>query len=137
MGQAQYAQFVPPDRHERALRTPGAVRATTVTSGRVLRASVDLGGGTRRNSMHAVVINATITHRDALPTTLTELVPVVSGAPGFVASYWILLGQDQGISILVFDTEDSASLQALATQVAGSDAARIDSVDVGEVTARA
>ena len=87
--------------------------------------------------MHAVVIKATITDRDTLPTTLTELVPVVSGAPGFVAGYWILLGQDQGISILIFDTEDSASLEALATQVAGNDAARIDSVEVGEVRAQA
>ena len=87
--------------------------------------------------MHAVVIKATIADRDALPTTLTELVPIVSGAPGFVAGYWILLGHDQGISILVFDTEDSPSVQALATQVAGSDAAKIDGVDVGEVTAQA
>ena len=87
--------------------------------------------------MHAVVIKATITDRDALPTSLTELVPAVSGTPGFVAGYWIVLGQDQGIVILVFDTEDSASLQALATQVAGSDAATIDSVEVGQVTAQA
>jgi hypothetical protein len=87
--------------------------------------------------MHAIFIRATITDRDALPTSLTELVPAVSGVPGFVAGYWILLGQDRGIAILVFDTEDAASLQALATQVAGSDAATIDSVEVGEVTARA
>lgn len=87
--------------------------------------------------MHAVVIKATITDRDALPTELSDLVPMVSDAPGFVAGYWILLGQHRGISILVFDTEDSASLQALATQVAGTDAATIDSVEVGEVTAQA
>jgi hypothetical protein len=85
--------------------------------------------------MHAVVINATITDRDRLPTSLTDLVPRVAGAPGFVASYWIVLRQNEGISILVFDTEDSASLQALVTQVAGSDAATIDRVEVGEVTA--
>jgi hypothetical protein len=41
------------------------------------------------------------------------------------------------MSVLVFDSEDRASIQALATQVAGSDAARIDSVEVGEVTAQA
>ncbi len=87
--------------------------------------------------MHAVVIKATITNRDALPTELSELVPVVSDAPGFLAGYWILLGGDQGISILVFDSEDRASIQALATQVAGSDAATIDSVEVGEVRAQA
>ena len=87
--------------------------------------------------MHAVVIKATIIDRDALPTELSELVPVVSDAPGFVAGYWIVLGQNQGMSVLVFDSEDRASIQALATQVAGSDAARIDSVEVGEVTAQA
>jgi hypothetical protein len=87
--------------------------------------------------MHAVVIKATITDRDALPTELSDLVPMVSDAPGFVAGYWIVLGQDQGISILVFDSVDKASIQALATQVAGSDAATIDSVEVGEVTAQA
>jgi hypothetical protein len=87
--------------------------------------------------MHAVVIKATITDRDALPTELSDLVPIVSDAPGFVGGYWILLGQNQGLSILVFDTEDRASMQALATQVAGSDAATIDSVEVGEVWAQA
>jgi len=87
--------------------------------------------------MHAVVIKATITDRDALPTELSDLVATVSDAPGFVAGYWILLGQNQGISILVFDTEDRASVQAPASQVAGSDAATIDSVEVGEVRAQA
>ena len=48
---------------------------------------------------HAVVIKATITDRDALPTGLSDLVPIVSDAPGFVAGYWIVLGQNQGISI--------------------------------------
>ena len=87
--------------------------------------------------MHAVVIKATITDRDALPTELSDLVPIVSDAPGFVAGYWILLGQNQGIPILLFDSEDRASIQALETQVAGSDAAKIDSVEVGDVRARA
>ena len=87
--------------------------------------------------MHAVIINAKITDRDARPTALDELVPEVSGAPGFVAGYWVALGQDQAISILVFDSEASASLQALATQVAGRSAATIHSVEVGEVTAHA
>ena len=87
--------------------------------------------------MYAVVIKATITDQDALPTELSDLVPMVSSAPGFVAGYWVLLGQNQGISILLFDAEDRASIQALATTVAGSDAATIDSVEVGEVRAQA
>jgi hypothetical protein len=87
--------------------------------------------------VYAVVIKATITDRNALPPELSDLVPRVSDAPGFVAGYWIVLGQNQGISILVFDSEDRASIQALAAQVAGSAAATIDSVEVGEVTAQA
>ena len=87
--------------------------------------------------MHAVVIRATITDPDAVPAELTELVPAVSGAPGFVTGYWIVYGRNQGIVILVFDTEDKASLEAIATQVAGSEVARIDSVDVGVVAAQA
>jgi hypothetical protein len=110
----------------------GSSGGTTSYSG-----DIEHGLTRKEDAMHAVVIKATITDPDALPTSLTELVPVVAGAPGFVAGYWIHLAGDQGISILVFDTEDSASLQALVTQVAGSDAARIDSVEVGEVTAQA
>jgi hypothetical protein len=91
----------------------------------------------KRTAMPAVVIKATINDRDTLPTTLTELVPVVSGAPGFVGGYWILLGRDQGIASLVFDTEESASLQALATQVAGTEAATTDRLEAGEVRAQA
>jgi hypothetical protein len=87
--------------------------------------------------MHAVVIRATITDPDAVPTELTELVPAVSGAPGFVTGYWIVYGRDQGIVILLFETEDRASLEAIATQVAGSNVARIDSIDVGRVAAHA
>ena len=87
--------------------------------------------------MHAVVIRFTINDRLALPTELAEVVRDASAAPGFVAVYGIALGQDQGISILVFDSEASASLQALGAQVMEHTALTVEPPEVGEVVAHA
>jgi hypothetical protein len=87
--------------------------------------------------MHAVVINVTIKDIAAAQAELGELVPRVSGAPGFVAGYWVALGQDKGTSTVVFDSE--AAAQALVAQAAAAPAVAvtIDSVEVGEVIAHA
>jgi hypothetical protein len=87
--------------------------------------------------MHAVVINVTINDRSAAQAELSELVPQVSAAPGFVAGYWIALSQDKGTSIGVFDSE--ASAQALVAQVESAPAGAVttESVEVGEVIAHA
>jgi len=55
--------------------------------------------------------------------------------PGFVSGYWVALPDDKGISIVVFDSEDSA--QALAEMAKGVPAGgvTIGSVEVGEVMA--
>jgi hypothetical protein len=68
---------------------------------------------------------------------LGELTPRVSGAPGFVAGYWVALGQDKGTSICVFESE--AAAQALVAQAAAAPtvAVTIDSIEVGEVIAHA
>ncbi len=87
--------------------------------------------------MHAVLIDVTINDTPAAQAELSELVPRVSGAPGFVAGYWIALSQDKGSAVVVFDSE--ASAQALATQVAATPAGPVttDSVEVGVVIAHA
>ena len=87
--------------------------------------------------MHAVVINVTINDRSAAQAELSELVPQVSAAPGFVAAYWIALSQDKGTSIAVFDAE--ASAQALVAQVESAPAGAVttESFQVGEVIAHA
>jgi hypothetical protein len=87
--------------------------------------------------MHAVVIPFTINDRGALPTVLDEVVQDVSVAPGFVAVYGVALEQDKGIAILVFDSEASASLQALAAQVMQKNALTVGTPEVGEVVAHA
>jgi hypothetical protein len=87
--------------------------------------------------MYAAVIPFTINDRDALPTVLDEVVQDVSAAPGFVSVYGVALGQDEGIAILVFDSEASASLQALAAQVMEKTALTVGTPKVGEVVAHA
>jgi hypothetical protein len=87
--------------------------------------------------MHAVVIRFTVNDRLALPTELDEVVREVSAAPGFVAVYGVALGQDQGISILVFDSEVSASLQALGARVMEHPSLTVGTLEVGEVVAHA
>jgi hypothetical protein len=87
--------------------------------------------------MHAVVIKVTINDLPAAQAELGELVPRVSGAPGFVAGYWIALPDNKGTSTAVFDSE--AGAQALVTQMAAvpAGAVTVDSVEVGEVIAHA
>jgi hypothetical protein len=87
--------------------------------------------------MHAVVINVSFTDFAAAKDELTGLVPRVSGAPGFVAAYWVALSQEKGTSIVVFDSEDAA--RGLVGMMEGGPAmsVTIDSVDVGAVMAHA
>ena len=87
--------------------------------------------------MHAVVVSVTVRDRDAAVSELHEqVVPTVSGAPGFIAGYWIALPDGKGRGTIVFDSEGAA--QAAAGQVQAQRAAvTIDSVEVGEVVANA
>jgi hypothetical protein len=87
--------------------------------------------------MHAAVIPFTINDQGALATVLDEVVQDVSVAPGFVSVYGVDLGHDEGIAILVFDSEASASLQALAARVMQKTALTVGTPQVGEVVAHA
>jgi hypothetical protein len=88
-------------------------------------------------AMHAVFIPFTINDRDALPSVLDEVVQEVSAAPGFVSVYGMTLGQDDGVAVLVFDSEASASLQALGARVMQKPALTVGTPEVGEVVAHA
>ena len=87
--------------------------------------------------MHAVHVRVTVADREAAVKALQDqIVPAASGAPGFVAGYWVALPNGKGTSIVVFDSE--ASAQALAGQLGQPrDGVTIDSVEVGEVVAHA
>jgi hypothetical protein len=87
--------------------------------------------------MHAVVVDVTINDQEAAASTLRDrVVPMVSGAPGFVAGYWLGAGPGKGHSIVVFESQEAA--QAVADQVASpGDEVTIDRVEVHEVVAHA
>ena len=88
--------------------------------------------------MHAVVINVTINDRAGAQAELKEVVPMVSGAPGFVAAYWVALTDNTGTSVAMFDTEASAEANAAMVRSAPREGAvTMDSVTVGEVLAHA
>jgi hypothetical protein len=87
--------------------------------------------------MHAVVVNVTVRDRNAATAALRDqVVPQASGAPGFVAGYWVGLDGGRGTSVVVFQSEDAARSAAAQAQAPG-DFVTIDSVEVGEVVANA
>jgi hypothetical protein len=87
--------------------------------------------------MHAVVLNVTINDPDAARAALRDqIVPQVSGTPGFVAGYWVGLDGGRGTSVVVFESEDAARSAAAQAQSPG-EFVTFDSVEVGEVVANA
>ena len=87
--------------------------------------------------MHAVVVNTTVHDREAATRTLnSQVVPRLSEARGFVAGYWVALPNGKGTSVAVFDSQDAARTVAEALAPSG-DFVTFDSVEVGEVVARA
>ena len=85
--------------------------------------------------MHAVIVSVTVNDGEAATANLrNEVVPRVKQAPGFVAGYWVRVGDgDKGRGTIVFESEDAA--RAVADQVTQNpnEGVTIDSVDVGEV----
>ena len=87
--------------------------------------------------MHAVVLNVTVHDQDAARATLRDqVVPQVSGTPGFVAGYWVGLDGGRGTSVVVLESEDAARSAAAQAQVPG-EFMTFDTVEVGEVVANA
>jgi len=87
--------------------------------------------------MHAVVLNVTINDPEAPGAALRDqVVPQVSGSPGFVAAYWLGLEGNRGTSVVVFESEDAARAAAAQAQPPG-EFVRFDNVEVGEVVASA
>ncbi len=87
--------------------------------------------------MHAVVIDVTIKDVSAAQAELSQLVPQVSSAPGFVAGYWVALSPEKGTSVVVFDSEESAQALVKMAEAAPAQAVTMDSIQVGEVMASA
>ena len=90
--------------------------------------------------MHAVVVRVTINDFDRGRQFLTEeVVPRAKQAPGFVAGYWTTSeGNENGLSMVVFDSEDAARGVAQMIESQGMDeGVTLEGTEVREVVASA
>ncbi len=94
--------------------------------------------------MHALVTRVTIHNADRTREMLTsQVVPRISGAPGFKTGYWTWLsgaGEVNGLAMMIFDSEENARAAGDRISAVASDAAEdvtLDSVEVREVVASA
>jgi len=94
--------------------------------------------------MHACVVRVTIHNADRTREVLnSQVVPQVSGAPGFKAGYWTWSTGDgglNGLSMAIFDSEENARavgdrVSAIAAAAGGD--VTVDGVEVREVVASA
>jgi hypothetical protein len=90
--------------------------------------------------MHAVVAKATIHDFDRARQGLDQMVPTIAEVPGFVAGYWTRSEDNQGLSMVVFESEDAARNVAERLRSEGPpdpEAVTIDDVEVREVVKNA
>jgi heme-degrading monooxygenase HmoA len=94
--------------------------------------------------MHAVVVRVTIHNADRTREVLnSQVVPQVSGAPGFKSGHWTWStdgGELNGLSMVIFDSEENARAagdRVSAIAAAAGDDVTLDGVEVREVVASA
>jgi hypothetical protein len=93
--------------------------------------------------MHALVTRVTIHDADRTREMLnSQVVPGVSGAPGFQTGYWTWSsggGERNGLAMMVFDSEENARSAGDRVRAAAesSDDVTLDEVEVREVVASA
>lgn len=94
--------------------------------------------------MHALVTHVTIHNEDRTREVLTsQVVPQVSGAPGFKTGYWTWLssgGEMNGLAMMIFESEEQARAagdRISAVAAGASDDVTLDRVEVREVVASA
>lgn len=88
--------------------------------------------------MHAVVVRVSINDFESARRGLQEqVVPAVSQAPGFVAGYWTRGEDGNGLSMVVFESEEAA--RAAAERLPGNlaEGVTLDGIEVREVVANA
>ena len=86
--------------------------------------------------MHAAIYEVEIVDRERATTNLTaNLVPRTAEAPGLVAGYWIGVGEDRGLSVIVFDSEDAARAYMDEGDPPPPDLVRFHRSEIGEVVA--
>jgi hypothetical protein len=91
--------------------------------------------------MHAVVVRVTIGDFEVARKGLREeIVPRAAESPGFVAGYWTRSDDGkQGLSMIVFDSEDNARAAAerIRTGNVVAETVTLENVEVREVVEHA
>ena len=94
--------------------------------------------------MHALVVRVTIHNVDRTREVLnSQVVPQVSGAPGFKTGYWTWStgdGESNGLSMIIFDSEEHArgAGDRISSIASGApDDVTLEGVEVREVVASA
>ena len=94
--------------------------------------------------MHALVVRVTIHNADRTRELLnSQVVPQVSGAPGFEKGYWTWPaggGELNGLSMIIFDSEENARAagdRVSAVAAGAGDDVTLDGVEVREGVASA
>src|SRR5581483_8985380 len=102
------------------------------------RADSDLGSGlpTIGGDMYAVVVKVTVNDREAAEKRLREaVVPRVSQLPGVIAGYWTRGESQDGLSMVVFESEDAARAAADQVPQMVDESVSLGGVEVREVVA--
>jgi hypothetical protein len=91
--------------------------------------------------MYAVAVRVRVSDVERAQQQLeSQVVPQVSSAPGFKAGYWTRVtdgGETNGLSMMIFDSEDNARAAANRVQGMVPEAVTLESVEVREVVASA
>lgn len=89
--------------------------------------------------MHAVVIDVTVNDFEpALKSLKENVVPMVSGLPGFVSGVWLEPADRKGHSVVVFQSEEDAQrmVDGLRANPVNPDVS-LDTIEIREVVASA
>jgi hypothetical protein len=90
--------------------------------------------------MHAVVVNATIDSNrtdEAKANLEANVVPMVKQSPGAVCGYWLVPEKGRGLSMVIFDSEETARAAAeMVPNVPRPDFVTIDTIEVREIAAQ-
>lgn len=90
--------------------------------------------------MHATLVTVSIKGgvNDARIKNLNDnVVPMVSGAPGFVAGYWLEVVDEHGFAFVLFNDEASAKAAAPPVGTDMGDDVIVERIDFREVLASA
>lgn len=89
--------------------------------------------------MHAVVITLGIEtghESDGIEFVNTQVLPAMKQVPGLVSGYWLASASGEGLTLLVFENQETAESAATGvTNAPMAEFATLKSVDVREVVA--